>query len=101
MPFSYDLLNKIKGQNLEIFVVTGSGQPTLIDSLEENFPGIFQKEKMVTAFDVKNGKPNPEPYQKALKKSGLKAWGIVVIENAPLGIESAKAAGLFTIAVNT
>jgi HAD superfamily hydrolase (TIGR01509 family) len=101
MPFVYDLLKKIKTQNLEIFVVTGSGQPTLIDSLAENFPGIFQKQKMVTAFDVKHGKPNPEPYLTALKKSGLKSWEVVVIENAPLGIESAKAAGLFTIAVNT
>lgn len=101
MPFTIELLKKIKAQNLEIFVVTGSGQPSLIDSLEENFPEIFQKQKMVTAFDVKHGKPNPEPYLMALKKSGLKPWEIMVVENAPLGIESAKAAGLFTIGVNT
>lgn len=101
MPFAIELLKKIKAQNLEIFVVTGSGQPSLIDSLEENFPKIFQKQKMVTAFDVKHGKPNPEPYLMALKKSGLKPWEIMVVENAPLGIESAKAAGLFTIGVNT
>jgi HAD superfamily hydrolase (TIGR01509 family) len=101
MPFAIELLKKIKTQNLEIFVVTGSGQPSLIDSLEENFPKIFQKQKMVTAFDVKHGKPNPEPYLMALKKSGLKPWEIMVVENAPLGIESAKAAGLFTIGVNT
>ena len=56
---------------------------------------------MVTAFDVKQGKPHPEPYLTALEKSGLKANQVVVIENAPLGIESAVAAGLFTIAINT
>jgi len=37
----------------------------------------------------------------ALKKSGLKPWEVVVIENAPLGVESSSKAGLFTIAVNT
>jgi len=101
IPYVTDLLTKIKSQKLEIYVVTGSGQPSLIDSLELNFPGVFEKKKMVTAFDVQFGKPNPEPYLIALKKSGLKPWEAVVIENAPLGVESSSKAGLFTIAVNT
>jgi beta-phosphoglucomutase-like phosphatase (HAD superfamily) len=37
----------------------------------------------------------------ALKKSGLTPAEVMVVENAPLGVESAKAAGLFVIAVNT
>jgi beta-phosphoglucomutase-like phosphatase (HAD superfamily) len=37
----------------------------------------------------------------ALNKSGYIENEAIVIENAPLGIESAKAAGLFTIAINT
>lgn len=101
IPFSHELLKLVKSQSLAIFVVTGSGQTSLLESLEKNFPNIFQNEKMVTAFDVKQGKPHPEPYLTALEKSGLKANQVVVIENAPLGIESAVAAGLFTIAINT
>lgn len=101
IPFVTELIKKVRLQNLDIFVVTGSGQPTLINSLEGNFPGIFQRNKMVTAFDVEFGKPHPEPYLKALKKSQVKPWEVVVIENAPLGIESSTKAGLFTIAVNT
>jgi HAD superfamily hydrolase (TIGR01509 family) len=101
MPYALELLRKIQAQQLEIFVVTGSGQPTLLDSLENNFPGVFHKEKMVTAFDVKHGKPHPEPYLRALKKSGLNPWEVLVIENAPLGVASATAAGLFTIGINT
>jgi len=101
MPFVFELLKKIQHQNLEIYVVTGSGQPSLIDSLDESFPTIFNQEKMVTAYDVKFGKPHPEPYLMALKKSGLQPWEVVVIENAPLGVESASVAGLFTIGVNT
>lgn len=101
IPYASKLLQKVKAQGLQIFVVTGSGQATLIHSLEDNFPGIFLKDKAVTAYDVKFGKPHPEPYLKALKKSGVNPWEVVVIENAPLGVESAHAAGLFTIAVNT
>jgi HAD superfamily hydrolase (TIGR01509 family) len=101
MPYALELLNKIKEQNLDIFVVTGSGQPSLLDSLDHSFPSIFKKEKMVTAFDVKYGKPHPEPYLMALKKSGFQPWEVLVVENAPLGVESATAAGLFTIGVNT
>lgn len=101
MPFALELLQKIQSESREIFVVTGSGQPSLLDSLEANFPGIFCKEKMVTAFDVKYGKPHPEPYLIALEKSGLQPWEVMVVENAPLGVESATAAGLLTIGVNT
>jgi HAD superfamily hydrolase (TIGR01509 family) len=101
MPYALELLHKVQNLQLEIFLVTGSGQASLLGSLEESFPGVFQKEKMVTAFDVTNGKPHPEPYLMALKKSGLKPWQVIVVENAPLGVESAVTAGLFTIGVNT
>jgi haloacid dehalogenase superfamily, subfamily IA, variant 3 with third motif having DD or ED len=101
IPFVFHLLQKVKSQGLQIFVVTGSGQTTLIHNLDINFPGIFHKDKTITAYDVKNGKPHPEPYLKALKKSGVEPWEVVVIENAPLGVKSAHAAGLFTIGVNT
>lgn len=101
MPFAAEVLEQVQQQGLQISVVTGSAQASLIDNLENHFPGKFDKNHMVTAFDVKQGKPFPEPYLKALKKSGLQPWQVVVIENAPLGVESAVAAGLFTIAVNT
>ena len=83
MPGAWELLQKVKSEGLTPMVVTGSG------------------ELMVTAFDVKYGKPNPEPYLMALKKGGLKADEAVVIENAPLGVEAGHKAGIFTIAVNT
>lgn len=49
---------------------------------------------MVTAFDVKYGKPNPEPYLMALKKGGFKPNEALVIENAPLGVQAGVAAGI-------
>lgn len=101
MPYALELLQKVKKHGLQIFLVTGSGQASLLDGLQVHFPGIFQKDRMVTAFDVTQGKPHPEPYLQALKKSGFSRSEVAVVENAPLGVESAKAAGLFVIAVNT
>lgn len=101
MPGAWELLQKIKKEGLTPMVVTGSGQLSLLERLEHNFPGMFRKELMVTAFDVKYGKPHPEPYLMALKKGGIKAGEAVVIENAPLGVQAGHDAGIFTIAVNT
>lgn len=85
----------------QIWIVTGSGQQTLFAQLEETFPSVFGRERMVTAYDVKHGKPNPEPYLRAWERSGCRKEECMVIENAPLGIKAGKAAGLFTVGVNT
>lgn len=85
----------------QIWIVTGSGQRTLFAKLNTEFPGIFSPDRMITAYDVQFGKPNPEPYLKAWERSGLKKEECCVIENAPLGVRAGHAAGLFTIGVNT
>jgi HAD superfamily hydrolase (TIGR01509 family) len=101
MSGALELLRKLQTQGLKILIVTGSGQASLLDRLNHHFPGIFCRELMVTAFDVKRGKPDPEPYLMGLQKGGLHADECVVVDNAPLGVRAAKAAGIFTIAVNT
>ena len=101
MPGALDVLTKIKNDGLFSMVVTGSGQHSLLERLNSNFPEMFHPQLMVTAFDVKYGKPNPEPYLMALKKGNLQPSQAIVIENAPLGVEAGVSAGIFTIAVNT
>ena len=101
IPGVADVLQFVKEQGHQIWVVTGSGMRTLLDSLNEVFPSIFQQDQMITAFDVTQGKPHPEPYLKAWERSGLPKEQCVVIENAPLGVRSGKAAGLIVYAVNT
>lgn len=101
MPGALKVLEKVYAMGLQRVIVTGSGQASLFDKLDLNFPGMFDKNKMVTAYDVQYGKPHPEPYLMGLEKSGITPDEAVVVENAPLGVESAVAAGIFTIAVNT
>lgn len=102
MPGAKEVLNYVKEKGLTPVLVTGSGQPSLLDKLDTHFPEIFTPDTMVTAFDVVHGKPHPEPFLMGLQKGGnLAPNQALVIENAPLGIEAAVGAGIFTIAVNT
>jgi beta-phosphoglucomutase len=56
---------------------------------------------IITANDVARGKPHPEPYLKALQSLDLPASSCLVVENAPLGIRAAKAAGIRCVALAT
>ncbi len=101
MPYAYEMLMTVKKAGLIPVLVTGSGQHSLLERLNKHFPDVFLKDKMVTAYDVLQGKPHPEPYLKGLKKAGIEAHEAIVVENAPLGVKSASTAGVFTVAVNT
>ncbi len=101
MAGAAELLKKLKSEGLVPILVTGSGQHSLLDRLDYYFPGIFTRQHMITAFDVKYGKPNPEPYLMGLEKAGVQPNEAFVVENAPIGVQAGCAAGIFTIAVNT
>ncbi|GHT59781.1 beta-phosphoglucomutase [Bacteroidia bacterium] len=101
MPGAKEVLEIVKQSGAKRVLVTGSGQPTLFGNLDKDFPGSFEKGLMVTSYDVKFGKPHPEPYLLGLEKAGVTAEEALVVENAPLGVQSAVAAGIYTIAVNT
>ena len=101
MPGALRMLKALKRKGIDTVLVTGSGQGSLLDNLDIDYPGFFPPHHRVTAFDVKNGKPNPEPYLKGLEKAGAPSGQAIVIENAPLGVKAGKAAGCFTIAVTT
>lgn len=96
-----EVLRYVQAQGHQIWIVTGSAQQSLFDKLETCFPGVFVRERMITAWDVKHGKPDPEPYLKAWERSGLPKEDCCVVENAPMGVQSGKAAGLTVYAVNT
>ena len=57
--------------------------------------------EMVTANDIRHGKPHPEPYLKGAEKLKLAPADCIVVEDAPAGIRSGKAAGTRVIAVRT
>ncbi len=94
-------LRRIKADGMQIVLVTGSAQHSLLQRLNHDYPDIFHSDLMVTGFDVKYGKPDPEPYLIAMQKAGVKPWEAMVVENAPLGVRSGVGARAFTVACNT
>jgi mannitol-1-/sugar-/sorbitol-6-phosphatase len=54
---------------------------------------------LVTAEDVISGKPDPEPYLLAAQKLSVAPEHCIVIEDAPAGIASGRAAGIRVLAV--
>lgn len=95
------MMGDLKKKGIDIWVVTGSMQDKYLAALLRDFDGLITAEKIISGRDVRHCKPHPEPYLTALHKSGLLADQVIVIENAPLGIQSAKAAGIYTVAINT
>ena len=94
-----NFLKELKNLNLKLAIVTGANKEFAEKILNNYFSNIF--DIIITGNDVKNGKPSPEPYLKATKKLNIKANNLIVIENAPLGIQSAKSAGLNVLAIET
>jgi len=94
----YECINFLKNKCL-LAVASGSDRAVVIELIERFFPDTFSA--IVTGNDVKEGKPSPEPYLKAVEMLKVSKNECIVIENAPLGVESAKRAGLFCIAIPT
>lgn len=102
MPGVKDLMAKLQSYGITIGIVTGSSQKPLIARVKEEFAEFVQPDHVVTAFDVKRGKPFPDPYLMGLQKTGdFKPWQGIVVENAPLGVKAGSSARIFTIAVNS
>ncbi len=101
-PGVKEIMQKIKDAGMQICVVTGSGQRQLILRLLDDFGEFLDEAHIVTAYDVEQGKPNPDPYLMGLQKAGnLKPWEGIVVENAPLGVQAGVAANIFTVAINS
>ena len=56
---------------------------------------------MITADDITNGKPDPEPYLAGARVLGYGPTKCLVFEDAPSGIRSAKSARMVAIGVPT
>ena len=56
---------------------------------------------LVTADDVVHGKPHPEPFLEAARRLRVDPRHCLVVEDAQKGLEAARAAGCFTLAVVT
>jgi HAD superfamily hydrolase (TIGR01509 family) len=78
---------------VKIGVVSG-GRTKVVKKTLEILKVAHLIDVVICAEDVKAGKPDPEPFLKAAKKVGIPPHRCLVIEDAELGIESARRAGM-------
>jgi beta-phosphoglucomutase len=97
-PGIEDLIEILSDQIL-IGLVSASPRKKLEKTVPTYFLDRFNV--VISGDDTENGKPSSEPYLSAMKKLNVSPEDTVVVENAPLGIKSAKSAGAYCIAIAT
>jgi sugar-phosphatase len=89
LPGVRELLNSLPADRWTI--VTSATRRLMIARLQA--AGLPLPERIVAGDDVTNGKPHPEPYITGAKILGFTSAECVVVEDAPTGVGSGKAAG--------
>ena len=97
LPGARELLDALPADRWTI--VTSCTRP--LATVRLRAAGLPIPDQLVTCDDVKNGKPDPEPYLRGASLLGVSAGDCVVVEDAPAGIRAGKAAGARVIACRT
>ncbi len=91
------LVADLKKTDVRMGIVTAGHLDQLTQSTPATFLGQFNA--LVTGDEFKRGKPYPDPYLKGAEKLNLKPEECIAVENAPLGVTSAKKAGIYCMAI--
>ena len=91
------LIDSLLEQEIPIGIVTGANKKRFLKSVPHDFLSKF--DTFVTGDMTTKGKPYPEPYLLGCHNLNIPPKQCIVIENAPLGIQAAKAANIFCIAI--
>jgi len=97
MPGALDLVQSIPEGRWGV-VTSGS---RLLAQNRLRHCGLPVPEVLVTSDDVTNGKPHPEPYLKGAEGLGYRAVECLVVEDAPAGIQSARAGGMKVLGITS
>jgi sugar-phosphatase len=97
MPGALQLLDALPPGS---WAVVTSGSVRLAESSIKK-AGLPEPPILITADDVQAGKPNPEPFRRAMGVLDVSSDECIVIEDSPHGIASGVAAGVRVLAVGT
>lgn len=84
----HELLEEMDKTSCIKAIVSGSSRKEVEYMIEKKI-GILNFDIVISGDDVTKGKPDPQPYLTALKKTNLAREDVLVVENSPLGIMSA------------
>lgn len=98
-PYVLSTIKNIKLRKIKLGIVTSGLKKRLSKSLPREFLTNF--DVIITGDDTKQGKPSKQPFYIAMKKLKLSPRECIIVENAPLGIKSAKKAKMFCFAITS
>jgi beta-phosphoglucomutase len=100
VPGMLPLLHELAGHGFALGLVTGSARSVVEANLAPaGVDGLFQA--VVAGDEVARGKPDGEPYRLAARRLDLESGQCLVVENAPLGVQAARAAGMACVGLAT
>lgn len=98
LPGVVDYLDAAEDLGLRLAVASSSPENWVRGHLARL--GLYERfDAIKTADDVQRTKPDPELYHAALSALGVGAGEAIVFEDSPNGVQAAKAAGIFAVAV--
>jgi beta-phosphoglucomutase len=98
-PQSFEVVRTLKRRGFRVALVTASAFKNMEHALNPKQQACF--DFILTGDEIKRAKPDPEAYLTAACRLELEPEECIVVENAPLGIEAAKAAGMRCIAIES
>ncbi len=93
-------LQMLKGLPRSVWTIVTSGSHELAKARLRR-AGLPIPETLVSGDDVRQGKPAPEPYLMGAQRLGKAVERCVIIEDAPAGLEAARAAEMQVIGITT
>jgi HAD superfamily hydrolase (TIGR01509 family) len=100
MPGLLPLLEMLRARGIPMAVATSATREHLSRNLERfELADYFQA--AVCIDDVRRGKPHPDLILEVLARTGCAPKDALMLEDAPLGVEAARRAGVFCVAVPT
>jgi HAD superfamily hydrolase (TIGR01509 family) len=96
LPGALDLVAELRGR---IPIAVASNSVRVIVETALAAAGLEGFDAIVAGEDVAAAKPAPDPYLEACARLGIDPVDAIGIEDSPVGIASAKAAGLYVIGV--
>ena len=97
-PGMHEVTAMLRERGVPLAVVSGGIKKSVEEIVARFFPGVFRA--VVGDSDTEVGKPGPDPYRKALEMLDVEdKLSCLVVENSPLGVMSARAAGLPVVGI--
>ena len=91
------LVRQLRDDGVKVAVVSGGSRARLLSGKSGEL--LKRVDVVVTGDELVQGKPAPEGYRKAAEALRVSPEECLVIENAPLGIQAAKSAGMACVGV--